>query len=154
MLSENERKHLLREGHVLGFVMGLILSNWFWLALIWLFIIAALWLRSLFRESEEEMEKAVDTWLDFEDLGEQKKYRRLEINPDVFVEYTGASPVQAVLDQLMEKGFRTDQPIEWYDDVIRNRRIFTQEIVECTCRESPMGRWVVGTDCPLHGVGR
>lgn len=42
-LSTAERKYLLREGHLLGFAMGLVLSRWLWVAAIWMTVVATLW---------------------------------------------------------------------------------------------------------------
>jgi len=42
-----ERIYLLREGHCLGFGMGLILSRWWWAAVSWGVVIMAHWAWSL-----------------------------------------------------------------------------------------------------------
>lgn len=46
-LDAAERKYLLREGHFLGFGMGLLLSRWWWAAVVWGVVLTALWLRSI-----------------------------------------------------------------------------------------------------------
>lgn len=42
-----ERTYLLREGHFLGFGMGLLLSRWWWAAVAWGAVLLALWARSI-----------------------------------------------------------------------------------------------------------
>jgi hypothetical protein len=46
-LHRQERVYLLREGHFLGFGMGLLLSRWWWAALAWGVLLLALWGYSL-----------------------------------------------------------------------------------------------------------
>ena len=44
---DRERKYFLREGHLFGFMTGLVLSQWVPLAIVWGIIVVTLWAQSL-----------------------------------------------------------------------------------------------------------
>ncbi len=53
-LDKQERMYLLREGHFLGFGIGLLLSRWVWAALAWGAVLLILWSWSLWRVRPSE----------------------------------------------------------------------------------------------------
>lgn len=46
-IDRGERKHLLSEGHFIGFGMGLVLSRWWWAAVAWGAFLLAVWIKSM-----------------------------------------------------------------------------------------------------------
>lgn len=61
-----KREHLyaVREGHFLGFFLGVLLAHWPWVAFAWFVLIAALWLGSLFEQLTWDSAKknGVEPW--------------------------------------------------------------------------------------------
>jgi hypothetical protein len=49
-MADAHTKYLLREGHLLGFFMGLALSRWWWAAVPWGVLVLALWIYSAVRD--------------------------------------------------------------------------------------------------------
>lgn len=112
------KRYFIREGHLMGFFMGLLLARHMWWAIAWGVLVLSLYLWSVFTDAEEK---------DPPELFE-------EIKPDdLLYVMTDDERVKAIESQasmwdiLREQGFNPEREIRWYDDPIRGTRIFKQE---------------------------